>query len=76
VIGVLLVEQPLPGEHHVVGVEGTRGVEPGRVVKGDALAQGQGIEEAVFAGGPAGGEPSLQRQGVGVHLQQTVVERA
>jgi hypothetical protein len=31
--------------------------EPGRTVEGHSLAQGQGIEEAVLAALPAGGEP-------------------
>ena len=45
-------------------------------MKGDALAQSQGVGETIVTYAPAGGEPPFQRQRVGVHLQQAIVERA
>ena len=75
VVGVLLVQLAGIGEDHVIGIESAGGLEPGGMVKCHPLAQGQGIGEAILADMPVGGERRLQRQGVGVHLQQAVVER-
>ena len=74
--GMLFVQQAMIGEEHVVGVEMACRIEPGGVMEGHALAQGQGIGEAIFAAAPVGGEAPLDAEGIGIDLEQAIVERA
>ncbi|MNG99152.1 hypothetical protein D3C79_583170 [compost metagenome] len=73
---VVFVQQALVGEQHVVGVELAGRAEPGGAMEGHPLAQVQGIGEPIVAAVPVGGQAPLDAQGIGVHLEQAIIERA
>ncbi|MNF77814.1 hypothetical protein D3C84_599670 [compost metagenome] len=73
---VVFVQQALVGEQHVVGVELAGRAEPGGAMEGHPLAQVQGIGEPIVAAVPVSGQAPLDAQGIGVHLEQAIIERA